>query len=506
MGNNSRTENSKKNVLIGLFNKIVLLLLAFVNRRFFLQYIGAEYLGINGLFTEILGMLSLADLGFGTAMAYSFYKPIAENDEEKLCQLITFYRKVYTTIAIAVAVLGMAFVPFLRYIVNTEVEIQNLELYYIIFLANTVFSYLFAYKGAIIGASQKQYIVSKYGIYFNVFKTISQFLVVVFLHSYTVYISINIIITIANNLLVSYKANQLYPIIREKKELPKEEKKSIFSNLGSVFLYKIAGVLLNSTDNTLISIVCGTVFVGYYSNYNTITTNVTAFITIIFTSLTPSIGNLIVAGQHSQRLKIFKVMQMVSFWLATVCSLELYFLMNPFIEEIWLGTDKYLFNQFTVLAIIINFYLSTTLQPLWSYREATGLYRRTRFVMLVTAGVNIVFSVILGKWLGVGGIIFASFIAKISTYVWYEPLILFKEYFNESAFYYYKIQIVNAIIACLCLFVLGYIISFVNIHGFIGLLLKALIIGLLITIVYFIKYYKTEEFVTIKSKIIKNRG
>lgn len=500
MSNDSRTAQSAQNATAALINKIVNLILSFVTRRLFIDFIGIEYLGINGLFTEILGMLSLADLGFGSAMAYSFYKPIAENDKEKITQLITFYRKVYNVIALAIAIVGIALVPFLDVIVNVDKEIPYLQVYYLVFLANTVVSYLFVYKSSIITASQKNYIVLKYQTWIIVAKVVLQLLAVVVTKNYLLYISVGIFTTLANNLLVSKKADELYPEIKERKELPKQEKKEIFSNLKSVFIYKISSTLLNSTDNTLMSMICGTVLVGYYANYRTITSNYNGFIAILFGSLTASIGNLVVKTSEKKRYEVFRVMQMVSFMIATFTIVEMYLLMEDFIV-IWLGTDSYLLDKFTLVAILLNLYLGSTLQPLWSYREATGLYRRTRYIMLITAIENVILSVILGKFFGVGGIILATFVSKITTYVWYEPVVLFKEYFNESVLKYLWENVVNIILMLVCGAIAVLCTRQFTEISITNWIIKAFIGAVIVIIVYLIRYAKTNEFKILLQKL-----
>lgn len=504
MSQGNRTANSMKNIQVGLINKFATMLLNFVSRRIFVDFIGMEYLGINGIFSEVLGVLTLADLGFGTAMAYSFYKPIAENDNEKIAALITFYKKVYNCIAFIVAIIGSALVPFLDLIVKTEQDIPMLEIYYLVFLTNTVVSYLFAYKSSIISASQKEYLVSKYQVWIGIVRTLLQILIIIFTRNYLLYIAVTIVTTIANNLLISKKATELYPIIKEKRELPSEEKKNIFSNLGSIFLYKFASTLLNSTDNTIISVICGTIYVGFYTAYNTVITSVTSIITIVFSSLTASIGNLIVTSDENNRYKVFKCMQMVSFMLATLGVTCMYHLLDDFVV-LWMNTDEYLLGDFAVVAIILNFYLATTLQPLWSYREATGLYRKTRYVMVVTAIINIVLSIILGKIYGVGGIILATFISKLVTYVWYEPMLLFNEYFKQSPVEYLKLHLGNLVLVVISLGATSFIMKYIEGNSIIIWIVKAVICTVIVGIICFIGYFKTEEFRMVTNKFTKKR-
>lgn len=495
----NRTDKSIKNITYGIVEKIVILLLTFIRRKLFIVYIGVEFLGINGLFTEILGMLSMADLGLGTAMAYSFYKPLAEKDNKKIAALITFYKKLYNYIALAVAVIGIALVPFLKYIVNTDKDIPHLTLYYLIFLSNTVVSYLFVYKSSIISADQKGYLISTYSVWVNVGKLVVQAIFLVLTKNYVVYILLDVVATIVNNFIISYNANKYYPYIKKKEMLDKTERKSIISNLKSVFIYKVSSVFMNSTDNTIISMIVGTVWVGYCSNYTTITINISLFVSIIFNAITPSIGNLIVSSKPKQRYAVFSMMQMVSFCLAGIFTTCVCVGINDLIV-LWIG-KKFIIDDVIILSLLVNFYLGLSLQPLWTYRAGTGLYNQTRYVMLICAVVNIGLSILLGKLMGVSGIYFASFISKILTYVWYEPYILYKQYFNSTSIRYYCSQIFNLILTVICIFITLNITSRIEKITIPNLIIKLLIAGGVSGIIFLIRYVWTKEFKDFKNRL-----
>ena len=207
----NRTSNSIKNIKYSIFNKVITMLLSLIGRYFFLLILPIDYLGINGVFNDIFTMMSLADLGLATAMAYSFYKPLAENDEEKITALVTLYRKIYTIIALVITAVGLCFLPFLDYVINTDLNIPHLRLYYLIALFNTVVSYLFAYKQSLISADQKMHIIQMFATWMAIFKIIFQTLVLYITHSYTAYLCVGIINAIAYNLLVNHQANKYYP-------------------------------------------------------------------------------------------------------------------------------------------------------------------------------------------------------------------------------------------------------------------------------------------------------
>jgi O-antigen/teichoic acid export membrane protein len=432
----SRTKNSIKNVIFSLGNQLVVLGLSFVNRTVFIYVLGVNYLGISGLFSDILSMLSLADLGFGVALTYSMYKPLAKHDYKRLAGLTNLYKQVYSIIAVAVSFIGISLIPFLKYIVRLDHNIPNLNLYYLLFLANTVASYLVVYKTSILTADQKDYILQKYRSIFSILQTIFVTLFLWVTKNYTIYLIIQVLFTYLQNFYCSYIAEKHYPFIKQKVKLPFKEVRQIFKNLYSVFLYKISGVLLNATDNTLISVLVGTKMVGFYSNYSMITLNATNLINTVFYSLTASLGNLVVKEKAHRRYEVFKMMQSVSIILSSICVSGFALLIQDFIR-IWIGKG-FVLNELTLIAIICNFYLGIVLLPIWVFREATGLYQQTKYVMVLTAIINLILSIILGKIIGIAGVLFASAIARLTTYFWYEPVLLFKEYFNESSWIYFK--------------------------------------------------------------------
>lgn len=497
----SRTVNASKNAVSAIGNKIIILFLTFISRKFFIQYIGVEYLGINGLFSNILTLLSMADLGLSTAMNVSLYKPIAENDTRKLSAMLNYFRKLYLIIAIGVMCIGFLLIPFLKYIVNMDQDIPHLYIYYVVFVLKSVVSYLFIYKASIIRADQKSYLINKIEVYINVVKIVLQFATVVMFHNYLVYIILDVIAIVIQNILVSRVADRHYMFIREKNKLADNEIKKIFSDTTSIFLYKIAWSLLNGTDNILMSIMIGTIYVGYYSNYYTITNNLEVFVALLFTSLTASVGNLVATSTSENKYKTFKSMQMISFWVCGIVSLCLLFLTQDFIV-LWLGKDM-LLDNITLISIVVNVFFSTCMRPIWTFREGTGMYKQIRYIMFATAVLNLVLSIILGRLMGISGIIFATSISKISTYFWYEPNILFKKFFNKKPIVYYLDYLKNMVTIFVCIAFCYIPIRCITTVSIFNWLLKAIMCVIIINIIYFIRYFRTEEFRNVKDKIIK---
>ena len=496
----TRTHNSIRNIIFGLANQVIVLLLNFVSRTVFIRVLGAEYLGINGLFLNIVTVLSLMDLGIGNAMVYSFYKPIAKNDHDKIAALISFYKKMYNLIALLVLIIGIMIIPILNLIVKTDNDIPLLKLYYILFLFNTVLSYLFVYKSSIITADQKQYLVNMYSSVFTAIKTIAQLLVLLITGNYILYLVINFMFTFINNIAIAVKADKMYPFIRKKSNLEKFEKISILNNIKSMFLYKICGVLLNGTDNIIISMLVGTIWVGYYSNYSMLITAVSNFITIVFTSMYASIGNMVQKSDEKRKYEIFNIILMIGFWITIISTSCFSTLINDFIE-LWAGRE-YVFDNHIVIAIIINFYLFCVLNPIWSFRDATGLFKKTKYIMLFTAVINIVLSIILGKIFGVFGVLISTAISRLVTYFWYEPVVLYKDFFGKSSKEYFGKQILFAIVTITSVIICLGCGSILKDVTWINLIIKTVLCFIVSNLCFIVINMKTDEFKYIFKKLL----
>lgn len=492
METDSRKINSIRNVIFGYGNQAITILLNFIGRTVFIRFLGEDYLGINALFADVLQMLSLADLGLATAMTYSFYKPIAEKDRERIAALIHFYKTIYNVIAAVVAIVGIMIIPFLKYIINLDRDIPYVYVYYVFFLANTVISYLFVYKTSIINASQKNYLISQYQALVNTGKTILQIILLVIFKNYFLYLAITILATFSNNLIASRKAEQLYPEIKEKHaELDSESKKTMVENIKSVFIYKVFGVLMNGTDNTLISVIVGTVWVGVCSNYNMVITTINNLVNTLFSSVTASVGNVIATEKPEKKYEVFKIMQVICYIIASAMSVIIYTLTNDLVY-VWLG-EKFVLEQSVLIALICNFYITNILRTIWTYREATGLYMKIKYVMLIAAIMNVILSIILGNIWGLCGIFFATAIAKLTTYFWYEPKILFKDFFNQGTKEFYINIFKNVCLTVLLSLIITFIGKGIFIDAWWKFFVKAIIVGVFTLVCVLLVYARTPE-------------
>ena len=500
----SRVKKSLKNMGFGLIEQITTLVCTFITRTVFIKTLNVNLLGINGLFTNILAILSIAELGFGTAIIYSMYKPIAEKNEKQISALMNFYRRIYNVLAVIVFMLGILFIPFLKYFINSDVKIDNILFYYLIFLADSACSYLLANRVAIITANQNKHIISRYNTFFIIIKSILQIVCLIIFKSFILYLIIQVLITFVTNLYEARLAKKMYPYAFNNEKLDKKEKKKLIDNVKSMTIYKFGGTIMNSTDNILMSMLCGTINVGIYSNYCLITSAITRFTNIIYDSITASVGNLNSIEKKEKKIQTFYQMDFFTNWLFGFCSIALYCLLNPFIE-LWIGKE-YLFDNWILFSIVLNFYIIGILKIILVYRDTTGLFKQTKYVFVVTAFVNLVLSILLGKIYGVFGILIASSIARILTNCWFEPYKLFKEYFKTSSKMYFINKLVNVILIVLSIVILEFIFKLIrNIIrvAIVIFLLKIVIVAIIPNVLFFIFYKNKNEFNYFKEIIEK---
>ncbi len=496
----SRTKNSFKNIIFNNIYQILGIVLNFVVRTIFIKTLGEKFLGINGLFTNILSILSLAELGVGTAMIYSMYKPIANDDKDKLIQLVSYYQVLYRRIAIIIFVIGIVIVPILPYIVNVDIEIRSIQIYYLLYLLNSVSSYLLLYKTSIVIASQKEYIIKKYDIFFLIIRTILQSIILIKYNNYILYLVIQLLSTIMANILKSRKAEKEYSYIKNKSELPETDKKEIWKNIKSLLYYQIGNTMLNNTDNILISVILGTIFVGYYSNYSMIITAIAGICALIFTSLQSSIGNYNIESSSEEKYILYKTLNFLAFIVYGFCSMMFLILFQDFIT-FWIG-NQYLVSQDVLYIIVLNFYICGILYPNWCFRYTTNLFNSAKYAILICSILNIVLSIILGLKFGMFGIFIATAISRLCTTFWYEPYILFKTIFKEKVNKYFTSQLLHFVILIVLFVFINKICSLIIVSNIIlRIILKAICGGLIFMTVSILMFRKKTEYIFLKEKI-----
>lgn len=502
--NKTHVLSIKKNIVISTIYNILLILFNFIGRRLFLMYIGIDYLGISGLFLNVISLLSLADLGIGMTINYMLYKPLAENDYDRITAIINFYRKIYRIVIAIVLILGISIIPFINLIVNAENDFEYLEVYYCLFLLNTICSYAWCYKSNILFADQKNYVLNIIRTIILFVKISGQIIILVSLRNYIVYLVWEIIITLLNNLVISVVVSRCYPYLNTKKQLDKSELESVRDNLKAAFIYRLSAVFMNSVDNILISMIIGTVVVGYYENYLSITKAVTIIVGIVFESITASIGNLVSVSDEYIRLKAFRASQLLAFYIATIAFVCL-FVLSGDLMTLWVGSE-YVFDRLAVFAISFDLYLGIVMRPLWVYRDVTGIYQRTKYIMIIAALLNVVLSVVLGKIIGIAGIVLASSLCRIFTYVWYEPIVLYKSFFKCSANEYFAGNINNILVCNIICAVMYFLLGRVHVcANWIIFVFKGIFVLIVVSITYYVLYRNTEEYKVLLAFVDKSK-
>jgi O-antigen/teichoic acid export membrane protein len=505
MNTQSREVNSIRNFIVGVISQFFFLFLNLVAKTVFIKTLGIEFLGINGLFTNVFILLSFAEFGIGSVMVYSLYDPLTKKDTKKITAIYRFFKKIYIIISILTMFIGILIIPMLKFMVNTEVAVPNLILYYILFLISITISNLYIYKSHLILADQKEYIVSLYQIFFGGIALILQILFLVLTGNYLIYL----IIVLSKNILfgfsVAIKVNKLYPFINDKttsNTLDVQEKQQIVKKIKDVFIYKFARSLLTGTDNVIISILVGTIWVGYYSNYDLIITGVFSLVTTVNSAISASVGNLIIKEKVENQFKVFKITQVLNYWIAGFTTTCLYILFQDFIT-LWIGKE-YLLDLKIVIVIVFNYYLVCVRNSVKVFREAAGMFEKVKYMMCLAAVINIVLSIVMGALFGVLGVLLATSIATLSTYYWYEAKLLMENLFGCSVKIYLKGQIKSFYLTVICIFITWLCVSMINEVTIKNLIIKMCICLVVPNIFYVIVFKKEEEFQEVFTMVIRN--
>lgn len=500
-----RTESSIKNLTYAFGGQIIGILISLVARWVFIYTLNVEYLGLNELFTNISLVLSLVELGIGPAMTFSLYKPLAENNREKIKSLMNLYKKAYTIIGILVFVLGLALIPTLPFFIDTMPNIpESIILIYILFVTNTAISYFFAYKRSLIISDQKRYIDTAYRYIFYSILNILQIIVLVLTRNYILFLVVQVIMTLIENISVSLKVNKLYPYITEQniKKLETHDMSEIKKNVGAMVFHKIGGAIVFGLDNIIISKFIGLVAVGIYANYLLIVNALNIVIGQIFSSITASVGNLGVTENKDKQLNIFNKTFFMNFWIYAFVSTCLLVLFNNFIY-LWVG-EEFVFDIIIVAVIVLNVYLLGMRKSVLTFKDALGLFWYDRYKPLFEAGLNVIVSLVLVHYLGIIGVFIGTTISTILTCFWVEPYVLYKygfekrckSYFAKYVEYFLVTIIVGAItvFSCILLFPNTDILSFVGKLSICITIPNICILGL---------YHKSEEFIYLLN-LLKN--
>lgn len=493
----SRLQKSTKNMFSGALFRIFSFFTAFIVRKIFIVYLGNAYLSVNGLYTSILSMLSLAELGFGTAMVYSMYKPLADKDYRKLTQIMNLYKRAYFFIGSFILVAGLCLVPFLDNIIKNKPDIPGLTFYYLLFLFNSVISYwFFAYRSSVLQADQRSSVIANYSTLFNALKTILQIVVLVIFHNFTIYLVMQIGCTILQNITISLKVTKDYPIFNkeENSELPASEKKKIFSDVRALMIQKISFKVLNTSDSLIISSFIGVNWVGLLSNFIMVEEAVVSFISQIFTSITASLGNFFAKESKVNGYHLFKRLFFMNYWLYGFSTVALISLLNPFIE-LWLGKE-YTLSQFIIVALVIRFFIEGYMNLMSTFRATLGLFTQGKYFPLIVASINIFLSIGLSYPFGVAGVLIATPLSRCVINAWYMPLIIHRDGFQQSVKTFYFECIKKWLILAIITIINYKVVSIILCRHvtFVSFSLATIVTAFLPNAFLLVIYFRTDDF------------
>lgn len=427
----NRTRNTVINTTTAIVSQAVTALLAFFSRTALVRTLGIQAVSLNGLFGEIITMLSLAELGVGSAIIYHLYKPLAENDEKRVCQLMSLYQSAYRIIALAIFSIGLLLTPFLQYLVNSvSYPMSYVRLVYVLFVIQSASSYLFAYKSALLTADQKRYVVV---IITLIVKTLSVIAVVAVLFltgNYIAYLCVTILFTLATNVACAIYADRHYPYLCSDGSMGREEKKQIFKNIKYLFVGNLSVKLISSTDNILISTLVSTLQVGYYSNYSIFFNILKQLRMQLASGISGSLGNLMVSETKEHSVRVLNRLSYLFYVLGFVLSLGIFACVTPVIQ-LWLGED-YLLPGAVVSVSCLNLFIDYCKPPLWQMVAVSGRFRENRNISLTACVVNLTVSIVLGWKLGMIGIFLGTTVTCLVE-IAQKTRLIFGKVFRASA-------------------------------------------------------------------------
>lgn len=427
-----RTKNASRNIIWGMVNRIISALLPFISRTIILYKLDSLYLGIGSLFSSVLGMLSLAELGFSSAIIFSMYKPIADGDHDMICALLRFYRRCYRIIGTVILALGLALLPFLKFFISGDYP-ENINIYvvYLIYLGNTVISYLlFAYKKSLLQANQRADVDSNIGTVTMMIQYVLQIALILLFGNYYLFVIVMPVMTFIGNLLVNHQTNKMYPQYVCRGKLDREYYHSLTKKLGGLIFQKIGNVVLGSVDNIVISSFLGLTVLACYNNYYSIIGALFGVIGVVSNSLKSGVGNMVARESLEKNYKYFRTFNLLYTLMISWISIVFLCFVQPFMM-LWVGGQYMLPDNIALLAAIYIFTFKWC-DMLYVYQEAKGIWWRTKFIPLAAAVVNLAVNITLVKMIGLPGILISTIVSVLFIYNFGYAKILFRDYFIAS--------------------------------------------------------------------------
>ena len=504
----SRLENSTKNIFSSFGNMLLSAVLGFISRTVFIHTLGTDYLGLAGLLGNVLGFLSIGELGIATAIGFSLYKPLAEKDYKTVSSLMSVYRKAYSIIGSIVMLSGIVLFLFLDFFVPPEEQPAETSFAYFAFLINTVVSYFLAYKTTLISSDNQAFRLVPINMSVNIVQTIVQVVVLILSESYILYLSIQIVCSIVLMAIQNIYISRSYIDVdfKSKEKLPDGKKTEIKRNVSGLIIAKIGDYLVNSTDNLIITKLASLAATGIYSNYLLIRNMINGFIGTLFGGITASLGNVVAVENDEKKLEVFDAMFFCAFLIYSTeaaCFMSLY---NQFIGDIWIGRS-YTFGTGTVAIIVLNNYLTGLRIPLITMKNAAGKYLEDTWIPFGFASVNLVASIFLAKPFGVAGVFLGTIIGSLFTADWYRPVVIYRTVFHAPVKKYFGKYFLYLTVG------IGYIVLTYWLNAkicpssiYLSFVIRAMIAGCVPILLTCALFHNTKEFGVAKGLLLRLIG
>lgn len=499
MRSRSRTRLTALNLGVGVFVQVVLMGLSVVTRTVFVRTLAIELLGVQALFLNLITLVAVVELGLNTSVMFALYKPLAVGDQDAIAGIVGYCRHLYRRVSAAAFTIGLALTPVVRHLVTTDEPIEHLELYYLIMVVGASLTYLMAHRVVLLMADQRSYVAKLYYLATELVRAAGQLAALLVFRSFLGYLAVQAGTRLLYNLLVYRRVGRDYPAAHGAGELDSERRESIAESIKAMLVYRISGALLNNTDGVIISLVVGTVALGYYSNYALVIGTVVVLAESMLSGLSSGVGNLVAEGDTNQIRSVFWELNQFAYVGFSVASLVLLVTVDDLIR-LWLGSD-YVLEPEVLWAAVANFYLVGMMQPLMAYRTGTGLFRDTKYILVLTAGLNIVLSLVLGRTYGVAGVLAATVLARLCTNAWFEPWKLFRNHLGGRARDYFWWQL-----KCLALIgVQAMVYRQLPLEQVIGgsalVVLRGVIVAVLATLVALVVFARTDSLDAMRNRV-----
>lgn len=490
-----RTKNATRNIIFGVLLKIYQIAMPFFIRTAMIYYMGVEYLGLDSLFTSILQVLNMAELGVSSAMVYGMYKPIAEDDENTICALLKLYRTYYRIIGLVIGVVGACLTPIILILIKSNLP-NGLNIYvlYWMNLITTVFSYwLLAYKMALFQAHQRIDVVSKISIITYSIRYFLQLFIIIVVKNYYLYLIAMLMTQILTNIFTAIQATKIYPNYKPKGYLEKENIKIINQRIKDLFTSKLGSVIVNSADTIVISTFLGLTVLAVYQNYYYILTSIIGLVTIIFNACTAGIGNSMIIETKEKNFNDLKKFTFLIVWIAGFCTCCFLCLYQPFME-IWVG-KRYMLSQSAVICFCIYYFVYEVNQLLNTYKDAAGIWHEDRYRPLVTAISNLIMNIILVQFCDIFGVLLSTVLSTLCIGMPWLLHNLFTVLFDYSQLKEYLNKILKYTIIVILSCLLSYIICNMMVLGkWMTLIVRSVICILIPNLIYYVAYKNMKEF------------